>query len=308
MAEIVVGVDGSPAAAVALRWAVQEARLRDLTVRAVLAWDAAGEPRAVFRAAMPANHAALGDAAAAVLHSAVLAVEVPYGVHVREQVVEGRPAASLAWAAADAEMLVVGTRGHSPLKRHIPGSVGRACVREARVPTVVALGAQTQLEPALPIVVGFDGSPTSENALRWAAAEASLRGAMLIVIHAWPVGPGGVLSMAGASLAHAGRAVLASVRTMTSREWPELSVDTRLSDEPAAHALLKAARGAQLLVVGAHGRDGFPGMILGSVSRACLLASPCSVAVIPPATSPATAGEDERASVGALGHSGNARR
>jgi nucleotide-binding universal stress UspA family protein len=281
--EVVVGVDGSPGGAAALRWAVQEARRRGRVVRAVLVWNALGEPDAVYDHAEHAEHAGLAASAAAVLHAAVRAVAVPYGVRMLEQVIEGVPAESLAHTAQDAALLVVGTRGHGLVRRHIPGSVGRACARQAGVPTVVVLGARTIVEPVPPVVVGIDGSATADAALSWAASEAALRGAPLLIVHAWPLGASGLMPMAGGSLAQAGEALLRTAEADVAARMPGLTIRTRLVPEPAPHALLEAARDAQLLVVGAHGRGGFPGMIFGSISGTCLAASPCTVAVIPPA-------------------------
>jgi nucleotide-binding universal stress UspA family protein len=136
------------------------------------------------------------------------------------------------------------------------------------------------------IVVGTDGSPASEPALRWAAREAADRGDSLDVVHAWRVPSadyayGGlytdlvpferegqdVLDRAVASLAELGSAL------------PELR--PLLVEETAAAALLRAAWGAELLVVGSRGRGGFVGLLLGSVSQYCVSRAPCSVAVVP---------------------------
>jgi nucleotide-binding universal stress UspA family protein len=66
-------------------------------------------------------------------------------------------------------------------------------------------------------------------------------------------------------------------------EVPGLSaIRERLELEHPATALLSAAEGADLLVVGTRGRGGFAGLLLGSVSQRCLTHAPCPVAVVPP--------------------------
>ena len=55
-----------------------------------------------------------------------------------------------------------------------------------------------------------------------------------------------------------------------------------VEEELPAEALKTRAEGARLLVVGSHGRGGFVGMLLGSVSRAALFTAPCPVAVVRP--------------------------
>jgi nucleotide-binding universal stress UspA family protein len=136
------------------------------------------------------------------------------------------------------------------------------------------------------IVVGVDGSPASERALRWAAAEAVRRSAALEVVHAWttpyPLNPPDYFvdpapfEARGAEILH---------RMMTSLAGRDVPGGMRpvLVRDRAAQALLEAADGAQLLVVGSRGRGGFSGLLLGSVSQDCVQRAPCPVAVIPPA-------------------------
>jgi nucleotide-binding universal stress UspA family protein len=139
------------------------------------------------------------------------------------------------------------------------------------------------------IVVGVDGSPASEQALRWAAAEAARRSAALEVVHAWmtpnPLNPPDYFTdpapfeARGAEILHRAMASLAGL--VGSGHVP---ADMRpvLVRESAATALVQAAEEADLLVVGSRGRGGFSGLLLGSVSQTCVQRAPCPVAVIPP--------------------------
>lgn len=134
---LVVGVDGSPAAQAALRWAVTDARRRGCPVEAVSAWHPdygvmiGPLPAEVFAEVTPQ---ALRAAAEKVLDRAVQGFE---GVEIRQRVVEGDPKTVLAKASQDAELLVVGNRGHSAFVEAILGSVSAYCVRHASCPVVV---------------------------------------------------------------------------------------------------------------------------------------------------------------------------
>ena len=136
------------------------------------------------------------------------------------------------------------------------------------------------------IVVGVDGSGTSESALRWAAREAVLTDAVLDVVHAWlPTYPltAQDLYEDQALLEDAAHRELLDAVARVGAEVPGLTgIRERLEFEHPATALLAAAEDADLLVVGTRGRGGFAGLLLGSVSQRCLTHAPCPVAVVPP--------------------------
>jgi nucleotide-binding universal stress UspA family protein len=137
---IVVGVDGSEGSKAALRWAMAEARLSNATIEAVITWQnpvvygysygwmpAIGEGESV--AAIMAK--VLDDTIAEV--SSVLQRPVT----VLPRVVEGHPTQTLLDAAAGADLLVVGSRGHSTFAGILLGSVSQHCVQHAPCPVVV---------------------------------------------------------------------------------------------------------------------------------------------------------------------------
>jgi nucleotide-binding universal stress UspA family protein len=135
------------------------------------------------------------------------------------------------------------------------------------------------------IVVGTDGSNHAATTVRWAADEAVRRGAALDVIHAWlppyPIGPTDLYHLDEPAQRAAETLVNATVERLR-QEVPGL-VEVRASApmEHPAPALLHAAEGAELLVVGPRGRRGFAGLLLGSVSERCLTHSTCPVAIVP---------------------------
>ncbi|MEN9645380.1 MAG: hypothetical protein RL238_2049 [Actinomycetota bacterium] len=141
------------------------------------------------------------------------------------------------------------------------------------------------------IVVGVDGSPDAARALDWAIAEAQRRQLPLLLVHgvevgaaaASPYGTGMVLEQ----LEEAGRTVLDAAVAYAAERG--VQSDTRMEIGSAAHALIEASRGAELMVVGSRGHGGFVGMLLGSVSNAVVHHAHCPVVVLRPDGQPQAA-------------------
>jgi nucleotide-binding universal stress UspA family protein len=139
VAKIVVGVDGSPASIVALRWALDEAQLRGLPVTAIYAFDYP-EISTTSQALhlMETDFAAYRTAGEKILAAAFDEVDGASGSENVERVVtEGPPAAALLRAAEGDDLLVVGSRGHGGFTGLLLGSVSDQCTRHARCPVVV---------------------------------------------------------------------------------------------------------------------------------------------------------------------------
>jgi nucleotide-binding universal stress UspA family protein len=285
---IVVGVDGSASGNEALRWALAEARLRGARLKAVHAWDVppltlAGVVPAVFVRVRDEFHASARELLDGALESTA---DPGAGVDVEHVIVKGHPAQALLQTAADAEMLVVGSHGHGRVTSMVLGSVSQQCLHHAVCPIAVVHAAHHGDRSR--IVVGIDGSPGAEAALRWAAAEAGRRGTSLLAVCAYhePAGvfAGGAMS-AGAlaelheSLLHGAEQVLTGAEASVS----DVPVATRAVHAPAADAILAAAADAEMLVVGSRGRGGFASLMLGSVSQHCAARAP-GVAVVVPST------------------------
>lgn len=153
------------------------------------------------------------------------------------------------------------------------------------------------------VVVGYDGSQQSGVAVRWAAAEARLRGVPLTVVHAWEaftaVGP---MAIPVADLRAAAQEVVAEGAKLAREEAGE--VHAVLGRGGSTTALLEASRGADLVVVGSRGRGGFTGLVLGSTGLELAGHGPCPVVVVrePRAGGPVVVGVDgSAASLEALG-------
>ena len=144
MGTIVVGIDGSESSLEALRFAVDEARLRRDRLRLVHAWSAvplapvATAPY-VSVGALPELERSVAEAAQHVLDEALSKVDAD-GVDVEQRVVKGQAPAALLEAAEDADMVVVGSRGHGGFTGLLLGSVGHALTHHAHCPVVVVRG------------------------------------------------------------------------------------------------------------------------------------------------------------------------
>jgi nucleotide-binding universal stress UspA family protein len=143
MAEIVVGIDGSDESNEALRWARDEARLRKATLRAVHAWR---DPFTIPPGYGPPedfDFAALSHEATQFLRSVVVeVVGESSDVTIEEVTVEGPAASVLVEAAAGADLLVVGSRGHGGFVGLLLGSVSQQCAHHAPCPVVIVRSRQ----------------------------------------------------------------------------------------------------------------------------------------------------------------------
>jgi nucleotide-binding universal stress UspA family protein len=120
-----------------------------------------------------------------------------------------------------------------------------------------------------PVLVGIDGSPVSELATAIAFEEASRRRLDLIALHAWS--DAGVFDFPGmdwSTMKASEDEVLAERLAGWQERYPEVNVHRHVVCDRPARQLIEHADAAQLVVVGSHGRGGFAGMLLGSVSTA----------------------------------------
>ncbi|MDQ6840498.1 MAG: universal stress protein, partial [Actinomycetota bacterium] len=133
---IVVGVDGSEASKEALRWAARQAEMTGASVQAVSTWHL---PSAAYGMAVPQLTGY--DLAPAVEQTLRGAIKEALGEHPRVRVsavvIEGMPSPTLLKTAVDADLLVVGSRGHGEFTGMLLGSVAQHCVSHAPCPVVI---------------------------------------------------------------------------------------------------------------------------------------------------------------------------
>lgn len=138
MSTIVVGVDGSPGSLAALRWGLVEARYRGCAVCIVQAWQLPYHQGYVGHLAVESLHEPLVEAARQTLTGALADPSIDTaGVDITTVVEQGQPAQVLIKASADAELLVVGSRGRGGFAGLLLGSVSQQCAQSAACPVVV---------------------------------------------------------------------------------------------------------------------------------------------------------------------------
>jgi nucleotide-binding universal stress UspA family protein len=144
---IVVGVDGSEGGRRALDWAAQEAIARDGVVQAIIAWSWDGMEYGPIAATRPEEEK---RRAAHVLDREIAELTGRRGSHVpvAAEVIEGRPADVLAHAARSADLLALGSHGHSRVRHTVLGSVSEECIHKASCPIVVIPVPAPRPEPA----------------------------------------------------------------------------------------------------------------------------------------------------------------
>ena len=136
------------------------------------------------------------------------------------------------------------------------------------------------------IVVGVDGSASSQQALAWALDEARHRDAPVRVVHAWdfPYTQGEIAHQAGqairAPLQHDAHHIIDMALRNVGGLGDNVDVRRVVTRGAPVAVLVQAARNAQLLVVGTRGRGAFAGLLLGSVSQECAQRAPCPVVIV----------------------------
>jgi nucleotide-binding universal stress UspA family protein len=146
------------------------------------------------------------------------------------------------------------------------------------------------------IVVGVDGSAPSVAALRWALGEAQAHGAELDAVSAWEM-PYAAAGEAGLYVGAWSDDLAAEAQrrldeVVDAVDAGPVKVHRIVEYGRPAQALLDRAAGADLLVVGARGRGGFTGLLLGSVSQQCITHAVCPTVVIPRSMAEDAAGSE----------------
>jgi nucleotide-binding universal stress UspA family protein len=141
MKVIVVGVDHSEGAKAAVRFAFDEAKLRQATLRAVHAWEYGYINAPDLEGSFPVVGADLKevrDAAERALDKTLREADAETdSVEIERRVVEGRPAGVLVDESRDADLLVVGSRGHGGFVGLLLGSVSQQVAHHASCPVVI---------------------------------------------------------------------------------------------------------------------------------------------------------------------------
>lgn len=268
---IAVGTNDSAQSQSAVLWAARRARRADLPLVVLHVVDDrwVAEPYPWF--------GTLQQAGEELLKTAAGRLEGTEPITPTTELLTGSVGASLAKYSKRTSMMVIGSGSG-----HIGGALADRALQVATAAKVpVAVVGTQDLEGRSGVVVGVDGSPESTQAVAFAAAEADREGEELTVVYAVdvpdPIVDAGLSPAALADLiVDEERTVLAETVAGLKEDYPDLTVHQRLETEKGAvDALVDAAAGAKLLVVGSRGRGAFKRLLLGSTAHGVLKHLPC---------------------------------
>ena len=272
---VIVGVDGSPASDAAVCWAAHDAVIRDIPLTlvhvanpAASTWSQAPLLDEFAEWQKAEGHTILANALKIADDAAGNALRIP----IDTQFLSSAPGPTLVDLSNDAKLIVVGTNGRGALARGLLGSVSSGLVRHAHCPVAVIHDeAPLMPHPAqAPVLVGIDGSRSSELAMAIAFDEASRRHVDLIALHAWCDGDASDLPSVDwpEVKAEEGERLLAGALAGWQERYPDVTVTKVVVCDRPARALVETSQSAQLVVVGSHGRNALTRTFLGSVSNA----------------------------------------
>ena len=280
---IVVGVDGSANSATALRWAHAESQRRGSRVLALYAWGFVQPGHAGGDHTFDPGYSTARARAelAAFVEQAVGPEAAP---DIRQRAAYAYAPSALLSAGDYGELLVVGARGVGGLRGLRLGSVSRHLLHHTRGPLAVIPPIERPTVGR--IVAGFDGSESARRALTWAADEARRCDARLEVVHAWhvpyPVAApvAGYPVVAGALESTARSDILDALAAPDLGDLPVPATPVVVQG-PAGPAILDAAEGADLIVLGTRGLGTVAGAVLGSVTHHVVHHATRPVVVVP---------------------------
>lgn len=288
---VVVGVDGSPEALVAVAWAADEAIRRTAPLQVLHAniWP-------LIRGHWPTDYTHQLQ-----LRGEELVQEAVDHAHksaptaaISGAVVTGAAAPVLITRSTNAQLVVLGSRGLGGFTGLLVGSTAVKLAEYAACPVVVVRGDRSERLPGSdPVVVGLADTeqeqPADAGVLRFAFKAAASRGTTLTVLHTttdlsvenvWGIAD---LSKPPEPTAEVVREHVEKRLASLRAEFPSVAVEVLVRPARPAAALVELSASAQLVVVGCRGRGGFAGLLLGSVSQALLHHGQCPVAIVRPA-------------------------
>lgn len=286
-APITVGLDGSPESLAAAHWAAGEAERRGAALRLLHAW--------ILLVAQPRDVARENDQdywAKRLVRAAHTGVqERRPDLHIVDELVAEEPATALLKAAAESTMTVLGSRGLDRVSSFFLGDVGLHVAGRAERPVVLVRAGARDEGPSpghgggVVVGAGLHG-PGGDEVLAFAFGAAAGRGVPLTAVHglSLPVqayAPWGVDPDVAEELSHDARQQLSAALRPWRATYPDLPVTGTVRLESPARAVVRAAEGADLVVVGRRRHRTALTPRLGAVVQACVHHASCPVAVVP---------------------------
>jgi nucleotide-binding universal stress UspA family protein len=281
---VVVGIDGSAQGLHAAEFGAREAAMRGLAVLLLRAipWPFFDAPLSPGLGGRIENEER-EQAAAEIEEATARALEIDSKLKIHSRIELASPADLLLRVPA-ATMIVIGAHKDASAVRPLLGTTATQVATHAACPVIVARGRERATGD---VVVGVDGD-SSEAAVGFAFEEAALRGTGVTALHAWShpmaLGPADLLAQLDQDRHVVEQRVLDGALAGWSEKYPQIAVTPVISRSHAKAALADASCRAQLIVVGARGRGGFAGLLLGSVGLSLLRSAACPVAVVRPLT------------------------
>lgn len=266
----VVGVDGSPSAETALRWAIAHAPGRASSLQIVSAWQPPLYAPTVYGGPMSAPFELDQLEQAATEEIERIAAEARHDVTIPVDgiAVRGGASTALLEASVQASLLVLGTRGRGGFSRLLLGSTSSQCAAHAEVPTVV-VDDDWVADSERRVLVGLDGSPNSLTALDW-ALRFSRPGTTVEVMWVWDTSP---LAVGADEFFFPDAGETAELRfhhlvdqVVARVDTTDVTVERTFWRGRPREDLAMASKNVDLVVVGARGHGAVGAALLGSVS------------------------------------------
>lgn len=285
---ILVGLDASPGADAALQWAIEDAGTRNVPVRLVCAYRwALDYHRQAMHAVLPIlpeiDLAHFERVADSVVKKALeRAHEIDATVEVHGEAIAGDPVAVLIEESRRGSLLVLGSRPRSTHGSSRLGSVSAAVTARAECPAIVVAGSTGLAGEERAVVVGVDGTESSDMVLAFAFDFASRHHTPLRALLYWH--PDLLASMMWRPEPPAptrAKVWLSEALAGWQEKYPDVAVHSAvIRDHPAA-GLVAEFSSAELVVVGNRSQHALVGTLLGSVSQAVLHHATGPIAVVP---------------------------
>jgi nucleotide-binding universal stress UspA family protein len=277
---VVVGVDGEPGSAGALRYAVAQARRRHAPLRlahVVPAFLSLGP-------AIPLSD--LHRIGLEVLDKASETVQdMDPDLELSTVIAHGDRSDGVVNAAEGAQLVVVGRETRRGLDRVLTGTVTAGVAARAACDVVVVPSFWVDRYPRRRVVVGLKTSRNAHELLAEAFAEASARDAELVVVTAWQVADPYFDRVESRThsreWAHEGENVVTELTADWHTVYPDVSMDIRIVHGPAARVLLDVSADSDLLVISRRRLAIPPFGRLGAVGHDLLRLSDVPVQVVP---------------------------
>lgn len=267
---VAVGIDGSPEALTAARYAVQKAAERGLDVLLAHAY----QPPSGASAPSGAEILAYAEAAEAVVTSVAAQLVVPPTMRIQWRLAVGSAARLLLDIEDGADMMVIGHQCILAGAEPPVGSLVNRLAAHGRCPVVTVPRVWRASRDRRPVVVAIDGQSPAASALGYAFNEAARTGTELAVVHAVP-------ENAPVQDDSSAEANLAEVLSSWKADYPDVAVRTQLSRQEPRQLIIDSSRAASVVIVGhPHRLERLPHWYW-SMARSVLEASHCPLVVVP---------------------------